>query len=74
MGYGVANTKLRKLLYFFNQSHYTKVRSEQFYGTEIKIWDSFGSVGITEKINWAVYEQLLMGFFHFNMGIKKITV
>ena len=41
---------------------------DDFYGTGIEIWAGFGPVGITEKKNWADYEQLFRPVF---MG-KKI--
>ena len=34
-----------------------------FYGTGIEIWAEFGAVGITEKKNWADYEQLMRPVF-----------
>ena len=34
-----------------------------FYGTGIEIWAGLGLVGITEKKNWADYEQVLSPVF-----------
>ena len=42
-----------------------------FYGTGIEIWAGFGPVGITEKKNWADYEQLLRADFSCFQGQKK---
>ena len=39
-----------------------------FYGTGIEIWTGFGPVGITEKKNWADYEQLLRSVFSCFQG------
>ena len=42
-----------------------------FYGTGIEIQAGFGPIGITEKLNWANYEQLLRPFFKVFMDKKK---
>jgi hypothetical protein len=43
-----------------------------FYGTGIEIWAGFGPVGITEKTNWAVYDQLIRPVFSsFHWQKKK---
>ena len=41
-----------------------------FYGTGIEIWAGFRLVGITEKKNWADYEQFLKPFFSCFHGQK----
>ena len=42
-----------------------------FYGAGIEIWAGFGPVGITEKKNWADYEQLLRSVFSCFQGQKN---
>ena len=42
-----------------------------FYGTGIEIWAGFGTIGSTEKKNWADYEQLLRPVFSCFHGQKK---
>jgi hypothetical protein len=41
------------------KSLYRSSKGRHFYGTENEIWACFGLDGITEKKNWADYEQLL---------------
>ena len=42
-----------------------------FYRTGIEIWTGFELVGITEKKNWADYEQLLRPVFSCFHGQNK---
>ena len=42
-----------------------------FYATGIEIWAGFGPLGVTEKNNWANYEQLLRPVFSSFRGQKK---
>ena len=46
-----------------------------FYGTGIEILAGFVPIGITEKKNWADYEQLLKLFvFRVFMGKRKFKL
>ena len=51
------------LLYMDQTNSVSEHAVSNFDGTKIKIWAGFGLVGITEKKNWADYEQLLRAFF-----------
>ena len=42
-----------------------------FFGTGVEVWAGFGLVGITEKKNWANYEQLLRLVFSLFSWAKK---
>jgi hypothetical protein len=58
-------------MFYINKAIIGKSRGGRFYGTGIDIWAGFGPVGITEKKNWADYEQLFRPFFSSFHGQKK---
>ena len=48
-----------------------KSRGGKFLWNRIEIWAGFGPVGITEKKNWADYEQHFSRLFQVFMAKKK---
>ena len=42
---------------------YKSLAGSNFCGTEMEIWAGFGTVGSTEKKNWADYEHFLSAVF-----------